>query len=44
MPKRERLSNTASGDHFTRRDDKGRLIAKAMGTFKYLKPGVVADG
>ena len=26
------------------RDDKDRLIAKAMGTFKYLKPGVVADG
>lgn len=26
------------------RDAKDRLIAKAMGTFKYLKPGVVADG
>ena len=26
------------------RDSNDRLIAKAMGTFKYLKPGVVADG
>jgi acyl-CoA thioesterase len=25
-------------------DADDRLIAKAMGTFKYLKPGVVADG
>jgi acyl-CoA thioesterase len=26
------------------RDGRDRLIAKAMGTFKYLKSGVVADG
>jgi uncharacterized protein (TIGR00369 family) len=26
------------------RDGEGRLIAKAMGTFKYLKSGAVADG
>jgi hypothetical protein len=25
MPKRERLSKTASGDHFIRRDPKGRI-------------------
>lgn len=25
MPKRERLSKTASGDHFIRRDAKGRI-------------------
>ena len=26
------------------RDGENRLIAKAMGTFKYLKAGVIADG
>lgn len=42
MPKRERLSNTSSGDHFIRRDEKGRIeqevsVGKSLATDRRSK-------
>lgn len=47
MPKRERLSNTASGDHFIRRDEKGRIkeevsVGRSLAADRRVKSKTVA--
>jgi hypothetical protein len=49
MPKRERLSDTASGDHFIHRDEKGRIktevsVGKSLAKDRQTKAKTTVSG